>query len=347
VLKLEKKFTSTKAVAYAGDEVVYENDNVGSEEFHAANAYINTPAGTEGEIDLTLVSYGVASFYLKDHLGTTRAVLANDGLIGKADMYFAYGAKKAILVGTKGNRKEFTGKEFDEDGASTSGNDGMGLYYFGKRYLDPEIGRWVSVDPEPQNWDMFNYCGAKPVGIIDPDGSYADGSLSMENYVQNSPLRNAPQEFAIAAMAIMAAPMIPAFASVYAGGLATSEGFLLGSIPLSRGLPFAIPVIRFGSMNPDKARSFTTNILGIASRAPQISQLSVRYLGAVLPKWGNTLTNLTVGRIPAGTPINIGIAASQGGKYIGGLPQINVNPALVQKIAEFQQIMNKWVATGK
>ncbi len=72
-------------------------------------------------------------------------------------------------------RKSFTGKEFDDDGMDESGEGGMGLYYFGKRYLDPEIGRWISTDPSEQYFDSYAYTtnGFNPITAIDPDGGSA------------------------------------------------------------------------------------------------------------------------------------------------------------------------------
>ena len=76
-----------------------------------------------------------------------------------------------IIQGTIHNRKEFTGKEFDNDGATISGDDGMNLYYFGARFYDPEIGRWISTDPADEFWDAYSYTGGDPIHLIDPEGT--------------------------------------------------------------------------------------------------------------------------------------------------------------------------------
>ena len=77
-----------------------------------------------------------------------------------------------VIQGTVHNRKEFTGKEFDYDGADAFGENGMNLYYFGKRYYDPEICRWISTDPSAQFFDFYAYTGNgyNPLISIDPDG---------------------------------------------------------------------------------------------------------------------------------------------------------------------------------
>jgi uncharacterized protein RhaS with RHS repeats len=44
-----------------------------------------------------------------------------------------------------------------------------GLTY-SKRYYDPEIGMWISVDPMEQHFSPYTYGGNNPVNRIDPDG---------------------------------------------------------------------------------------------------------------------------------------------------------------------------------
>ena len=61
-----------------------------------------------------------------------------------------------------------------------------GLYYIGARWMDPELGRWLSLDPElgslsaPQTMDRYVYCVNNPLRFVDPDGrkliQFEDGS---------------------------------------------------------------------------------------------------------------------------------------------------------------------------
>jgi RHS repeat-associated protein len=75
-----------------------------------------------------------------------------------------------VLGGRSGNagdgrqRYKFTGKERDTE----SGYD-----YFGARYYDPRVGRWVSVDPLSARYpesSTYCYVGLNPITRIDPDG---------------------------------------------------------------------------------------------------------------------------------------------------------------------------------
>ncbi len=60
----------------------------------------------------------------------------------------------------------FTGKE----------RDSTGLYYYGARYYDPGIGRFITRDlhsgrlANPQTLTRYTYCANNPLKYIDPDG---------------------------------------------------------------------------------------------------------------------------------------------------------------------------------
>ncbi|MBU7017299.1 MAG: RHS repeat-associated core domain-containing protein [Theionarchaea archaeon] len=62
----------------------------------------------------------------------------------------------------------FTGKELDE----------TGLYYYGSRYYDPDLGRFITRDSlmghvsTPQSLNRFAYCQNNPLKYVDPWGEY-------------------------------------------------------------------------------------------------------------------------------------------------------------------------------
>jgi hypothetical protein len=49
---------------------------------------------------------------------------------------------------------------------------GTRLFYFGARYYDPELGIWLSVDPEEQFYNLYGY-STNPILMVDPDGNFA------------------------------------------------------------------------------------------------------------------------------------------------------------------------------
>lgn len=57
---------------------------------------------------------------------------------------------------------------------------------FGARFHDPEIGMWMSVDPEDEFWNSYVYCGNDPLNLIDPTGSKIEGLNTGDNGTMSS-----------------------------------------------------------------------------------------------------------------------------------------------------------------
>ena len=83
------------------------------------------------------------------------------------DKYYtsSFGAPTGQTVSLN-QRYRYTGKPFDEDG-------GIDLYYYGARYYDPMLGRFLAVDPlasKYPGWSPYLYTLDNPLRFIDPDG---------------------------------------------------------------------------------------------------------------------------------------------------------------------------------
>ncbi|WP_243662855.1 RHS repeat-associated core domain-containing protein [Hydrogenispora ethanolica] len=48
--------------------------------------------------------------------------------------------------------------------------DNTGFIYFGARFYDPEVGRFISADPAEDGANWYAYCNDNPVRFVDPDG---------------------------------------------------------------------------------------------------------------------------------------------------------------------------------
>ncbi|MCK5148278.1 DNRLRE domain-containing protein [bacterium] len=97
-------------------------------------------------------------YFIKDHLGSTCKVEPSAFLRD----YYPFG--ESITSAGDETSYQFTGKELD---------NGTGLYYFGARYYDPGIGRWLTPDPladKYPSWSPYNYSLNNPIRYIDPDG---------------------------------------------------------------------------------------------------------------------------------------------------------------------------------
>ena len=105
-------------------------------------------------------------YYLKDHLGSIRMTVDASGNVVGYNDYYSYGMLMdgRSYTSSEDHRYKFTGKERDD----ASGHD-----YFGARYYDSWLGRWLEVDPLAKKYpglSPYNYASNNPSCIIDPNG---------------------------------------------------------------------------------------------------------------------------------------------------------------------------------
>jgi RHS repeat-associated protein len=106
-------------------------------------------------------------FYHNDHLGGVNVITDKFGARCQLTEYDPWGA----VSNQNGNcdpTHRFTGKELDPE---------TGLYYYGGRYYDPILARFVSPDPfvsdpDPQNLNRYSYVLNNPINFIDPSGYF-------------------------------------------------------------------------------------------------------------------------------------------------------------------------------
>ena len=104
-------------------------------------------------------------YYVKDHLGNIRQTLDEGGNIVSAQDYYPFGGiYRAVNTADANDKYKFTEKERDKE---------TDYDYFGARYYDSDLGRWLSVDPLAEKyagWSPYNYGLNNPLRNIDPDG---------------------------------------------------------------------------------------------------------------------------------------------------------------------------------
>lgn len=107
-------------------------------------------------------------YHHNDHLTGTAIETDENGNVVEVADYFPFGEMRINeQFGNYENEYKFTGKEWDE---------GAGVYYYGARYYDSAIGRFLSKDPwdgnleDPQSLNKYSYVRNNPVRLIDPSG---------------------------------------------------------------------------------------------------------------------------------------------------------------------------------
>lgn len=109
-------------------------------------------------------------WFVGDHLGSTSVVLDETSAIKEKITYTPWGEVKSydkFGAGAEVARFYFTGKKLDDE---------TGLYYFGARYYNPKLGRFLTADTivqspyNPQTLNRYTYCNNNPVNLVDPTG---------------------------------------------------------------------------------------------------------------------------------------------------------------------------------
>jgi RHS repeat-associated protein len=152
--KTENDVTTT--YIYSGINVMYEKNATGY------TSYVYGPTGLLAK-RTTIDQESNTYYYHKNHLGSTRSVTDSNKTVISTTTYQPFGDTD----NEEGSEQYlYTGKE----------RDSTGLYYYGARYYDPEIGRFVTRDRNkgskwcPRSLNRYSYCYNNPVCYTDPDG---------------------------------------------------------------------------------------------------------------------------------------------------------------------------------
>jgi RHS repeat-associated protein len=109
-------------------------------------------------------------YLLTDHLGSTAITATSGGGWYGELRYYPWGGTR-YDTGTTPTSFRYTGQRQAE----------VGLYYYGARYYDPQVGRFVSPDSiipnpgDPVSFDRFAYVRNNPIKFYDPTGHWSCG----------------------------------------------------------------------------------------------------------------------------------------------------------------------------
>lgn len=148
---------STNTTDYWGD-VLYEKDKSLTVLFDGGYVVIDK--------DSTLSWH----YYEKDHLGSNRIVMDDQGNMEQVNHYYPFGNSFGECnnsdKGSEVQRYKFNGKEQDLV-------HNLNLYDYGARMYDSQLGSWTSVDPLAEkyyNVSPYVYCIDNPVRMVERDG---------------------------------------------------------------------------------------------------------------------------------------------------------------------------------
>jgi RHS repeat-associated protein len=145
-------------------------DYLGELEFHNNSLkFIHTDEGL-ARYNETTQTYAY-EYFLKDHLGNTRAVVTPDAggnlSILQASDYYPFGLAHNPLSPNNDNKYLYNGKELQDE---TLGVTALDWYDYGARFYDPQIGRFTCLDPiasEFPHVTPYNYAENKVINCFD------------------------------------------------------------------------------------------------------------------------------------------------------------------------------------
>lgn len=170
---------------YDGAEIALEISANGDLLARYTHSTLNTDDVLSVDVTSLGASEGLAQSagsyqFIKDYIGSVRAIANSNGLIVQRVHYSVFGE---ILSLTNGDNStdisnapvlrthfSFTGREWDEE---------SGLYYYRARYYDPSVGRFIQQDPHPGSVDSpitfinkYIYTANAPTLYRDPTGKF-------------------------------------------------------------------------------------------------------------------------------------------------------------------------------
>ena len=118
-----------------------------------------------GYVDLTS-STPAKRHFVRDHLGSIRAVVDDTGTSLETDDYYPLGGPLPTGTATALQPEKYQGKEWNTAA-------GFNVYDFGARLYDPGLGRWLSLDPMTEQYyfhSPYLFCAGNPMKFVDPSG---------------------------------------------------------------------------------------------------------------------------------------------------------------------------------
>ena len=113
-------------------------------------------------------AWGGLVYYHPNHLGSSSVMTDSSGNTSGEFHYYPYG-ESFSETNAPLTQYRYTGQERDGE---------TSLYYYGARYYDPGLARFISVDPVEHPSGPYSYVANNPLRFIDPSGAVLEPTIS-------------------------------------------------------------------------------------------------------------------------------------------------------------------------
>ena len=175
--------------SYGGSVLMEESTDNGSSNSPETkyNSYIyafgKIFAKVDGILDSTYITAEDVFYFHHDNLGSTRLMTDGAGNVVMEQDYMPFGEDLPVVGQTEVMDKEAGGYKYTGQKEVIS----IGLYYYGARYYDPSIGRFITEDSypgemeNPQTQNLYVYVMNNPMKYVDPTGNFSEDEIERIN----------------------------------------------------------------------------------------------------------------------------------------------------------------------
>ena len=135
---------------------------------------IGSAGGIGGLLGIRQYQGGTTNYNVRtDGKGNVTEVRRTNGTVVGSYSYAPYG-RQLTQTNTYRQPFRFQSKLYQAQ---------SGFVYFGYRWYDPTIGRWLSRDPiaEDGGLNLYAYCAQNPLALFDPDGRWVETAADVAN----------------------------------------------------------------------------------------------------------------------------------------------------------------------
>ena len=184
-----QRTSKTKTTSYNGEsittEFIYEGDLLVGQKTSDGKGDMTFLHDDTGAY-IGLIYEGAEYYYMKNVQGDIIGIVDAEGVVQAIYTYDAYG--RVFTIETRSHFLRYDG-DWTVGGMNPIRYRGYyydydtKLYYLNSRYYDPEVGRWISPEPNVYEgefdenagligYNVYAYCANNPVNNLDPTGEF-------------------------------------------------------------------------------------------------------------------------------------------------------------------------------